>query len=154
MTTTAISIPCALLCLTYLVFSNNPRIRSRVPWEAQSPLQPLLAMYGLVAYSFVGLTLVFSLLRCPAIFEGYKAWLRTSSYWQNPDEYWWFTLSSWCVIGLFLILLLLSPLFIDRAFQADAAEKPVTSDATDELERSHERKHKLRRLVDGILNFL
>jgi hypothetical protein len=63
-------------------------------------------------------------------------------------------LSPWCVIGIFLILILLSPFVVKGAFQADAAVNSVTGGATNELEKTHERKPKLRRLVEGILNFI
>jgi hypothetical protein len=54
MTNGAIAIPLAMICLTYLVFSNDPRVRPRTVWKAESPLQPLLALWGLFWFSFIG----------------------------------------------------------------------------------------------------
>jgi len=57
MTDTAIAIPLAMICLTYLVFAHNPKVRHERIWKAESPLQPLLALWGLFWYLFIGLSL-------------------------------------------------------------------------------------------------
>jgi hypothetical protein len=48
---------------------------------------------------------------CVALFQGYKAWLRLSSYWQNPNEWWGFTLAPWIVISIFVSLLVMYAIF-------------------------------------------
>src|SRR5579859_2920503 len=57
MTNTAIAIPVATICLTYLVFSNNRKIKQESIPKAESPAQPVLAIWGLFWFTFVSLIL-------------------------------------------------------------------------------------------------
>jgi len=54
MTNTAIAIPLAMICLTYLIFAHDPKVKHERILKAESPAQPLLALWGLFWYLFIG----------------------------------------------------------------------------------------------------
>ena len=152
MTNGAIAIPLAMICLAYLFFSNDPKVRPRTVWKAESPLQPFLALWGLFWFSFIGL---FFTVHVTAdflvIFQGYKAWTRwNNQYWSVAPLQWGFTMVPFTIIALFLVLLLISPLIVDRAFRPDSEYGSIRN-ISPILPKPQNRDGKLKRIVNAIL---
>ena len=155
MTDTAIALSLAMICLTYFVFINNRNVKPERIWKAESPLQPLLALWGLGWYLFVG--------RSPSelrrlfdtvVFGGYKAWTKwNTSYWEHSADPWGFTLCSFAVILLFFILLILSSFVVPDAWRPDS-ENGALRGVSPILAWTKVRRPSIMRLLRQILDAL
>jgi hypothetical protein len=85
--------------------------------------------------------------------SGFMAWTRGYAFWSTTDESWGFTLSPYCVIAVFFLLVLASPLIIDGAFLPGAEDRPLRGESL-VLANPHHEHSKLRQIRDEILNGL
>jgi hypothetical protein len=85
--------------------------------------------------------------------SGFKAWTRGYAFWSTTDQSWGFTLSPYCVIAVFFLLVLASPLLIDGAFLPGAENRPLRGESL-VLANPHQEHSKLRQIRDEILNGL
>jgi hypothetical protein len=101
--------------------------------------------------------LIFLILICLAYFQGYKAWLRLSSYWQNPNEWWGFNLAPWMVIIIFGLLLVTYGFIVQDGFISDVrAGRPTLTGMAVAAAGTEQGtpESTLTRLWNGFLNFL
>jgi hypothetical protein len=85
--------------------------------------------------------------------SGFKAWTRGYAFWSTTDESWGFTLSPYCVIAVFFLLVLGSPLIIEGAFRPGAENRPLRGESL-VLANPHHEHSKFRQIRDEILNGL
>lgn len=115
MTSTATLISWALVCLTYIYFKRDLKkwheYENTVP-EARSVFQPLFAIYGLFWSTVVGDFQVVFVKLSAGILLGFKSWNRNPQYWGHVDDAWGFTFASWAVLGLFIVMVLLSTIWV------------------------------------------
>jgi amino acid permease len=102
--------PWAVICATYLRFRRVVKVqfmRSAIPPEALSPLQPYLATYGLImtalisSYPFpeIGTN------SCTVIFEGFEVFAITSDFWKHTTDNRLYDMAPYIMIAVLCILL-------------------------------------------------
>ena len=109
MSSTAILIPWAVICATYLRLRKGVEekgLQRAVEEDSKSGLPPYLAWYGLVCCTVLGM-LRWDLSDWQlVIFQGFEVFTRFNKIWSQPGFYWGFTLAPFTVIAGFLGLVI------------------------------------------------
>lgn len=101
-------LPWAVICATYLRFRRAVRVHGMedyIPQEARSPLQPYLAIYGLIMSSILSGTAITVYANLLVIFSGYAVFTRNNAIWSRINNDWGYSIGPWATLAAFCIIL-------------------------------------------------